>query len=95
MTEPRRASDELVALAVASRPDWSPHGVRAAIADATTIGWEWPKILTGMARLIIQPDKLPGHLVDDRHTARGEPLPEERVHALAEQARAGLPKGVP
>jgi hypothetical protein len=63
--EIRRAIPELQALAVAVRGDWNPDDVRAAIANAATIGMTWPQVLVALPRLMADPAARPGELIPD------------------------------
>lgn len=57
------AMTELVALAVAVRPDWTADQATAALVDAKTCGMTWAQALVGMARLIVDLDAKPGELI--------------------------------
>lgn len=80
-----RDSDALVALAL-TRQGWTEREIRAAIADATALGVDWPKIMRGLVQLMCIPDGTPADLVkaDWRRNARPD------VHAHAAAARAAL-----
>lgn len=80
------AMNELVALAVAVRPDWTAEQVTGALVDARTCGMTWAQAVVGVARLIVDLDAKPGELVPT-HTApqRSNPRPavlERHANAL-------------
>lgn len=91
-----RATEQLVALATASRPDWTEDGVRTAIGAATGLGWSWPVVMTGLMRLAVD-GGLPGDLVPPAR-ASADLADPDRTHALIEATKADLegrgPKGV-
>lgn len=72
--EIRAALGELVALAVAVRPDWTADDVQAALVDARTCGWSWAHAFVAMARLIVDPDAKPGELVPPHPDPQRAPL---------------------
>jgi len=79
------AMNELVALAVAVRPDWTADQVTAALVDAKTCGMTWAQALVGVARLIVDLDATPGELVPnhrDPHRSPARPAVLQR-HADA------------
>lgn len=90
--EIRLAFAELVALAVAMRPDWNADVVAGAIRAGQHARWADGRILCEMARLIADP------LADPRDLSRAaRPLERERrgdgtvAHYWAAQARQALP----
>jgi hypothetical protein len=88
------AAAELTALALASRPGWTEREVRGAILAAHTAGWDWPRTLVEMARLIADPQAQPRQLLDElRDPLRRAPARSaEEVHARVDQLRAQLPQ---
>jgi hypothetical protein len=90
--EIRLAFAELVALAVAMRPDWNPQIVAGAIRAGQQAKWPDGRILCELARLIADPR------ADPRDLSRAaRPLERERrdgtvAHYWAEQARLALPE---
>lgn len=56
------AQNELIALAVAVRPDWTAMQVSGAILDAKTCGKTWAQVVVGLARLMVDPDARPAEL---------------------------------
>lgn len=73
--EIRRATAELVALAVAMRADWDVSAVEQALAQAAAEGMAWPLMVSGMARLMIDPSASPGDLVPARWSAGTRVVP--------------------
>jgi hypothetical protein len=80
-----RDTDALISLAIKTRRDWDEGQLRRVIADATTIGLSWPKILRRVFTLLLILDSDPGDLVtpEDRRQADAD----WRTHAAA---RGGL-----
>lgn len=60
---PRPASHELLALAAATRPDWSPYALRDALAQARYQGMTWGQVLVVVARLMADPTADPSDLI--------------------------------
>lgn len=60
--EIRRAVPALVALAATVRPDWDESDLQAAIVAAATAGWEWPRVLVEVVRLLVDPEGSPRDL---------------------------------
>ncbi|MEV4059703.1 hypothetical protein [Nonomuraea dietziae] len=88
-----RATDELVALALAVRPDWREADVRADLANASMIGLTWPQQLVGLARLMADPCAVSRELIPPHQ--RQEPTPDpdvviDRTARGVEAARALL-----
>lgn len=91
MSTPVRASRELVALAMATRPDWSHDAVLQAIARAQYAAMPWPHVLLGLTRLMCDPGATPDELAHDAPRpwqARRLPQPAETAHRGAARARA-------
>lgn len=86
------APAELATLALTSRPGWTEQEVRGAILAASTAGWDWPRTLVEMARLIADPGAQPRHLLDEmrKPLKRAARTPEE-IRARVDQLRAQLP----
>lgn len=87
------ATPELIALAVAVRPDWAPADVQAALANAHAVGQRWPQALVGLVRLVVDPDARPAELVPrpldpQRPGPRVVGDPERHADALAAAKRA-------
>lgn len=61
----RRAQDELVALAVAVREDWSAADVLGALCAAAPAGVTWEQALVGLTRLMVDPGAHPRELIPD------------------------------
>ncbi|MFC4006565.1 hypothetical protein ACFOY2_04990 [Nonomuraea purpurea] len=72
--EIRRAVPALVALSLAVRPDWQETDLRSAIVAAATAGWEWPRVLVEVVRLLVDPDGSPR----DLREASRDPLKPSR-----------------
>lgn len=90
---PRPASTELLALAAATRPDWDPHALREALAQARNCGMTWPLVLVAAAQLLADPDSQPHDLIPAapepwRHRRPG-PGPETYARGSA-AARAAM-----
>lgn len=62
MTEIREAPRELLALAVAVRPDWDPDDTWNALLAARAAGWDFPGTLRETIRLLLQDDSEPHDL---------------------------------
>lgn len=86
------ASDHLVALALAVRPDWNEHDLRCAIADARTVGMSWQQVLVGLTHMMIDPDASPRALVPAarRRTATQQVADYHHHAALAREAYPNL-----
>lgn len=87
------AAPELIALAVAVRPDWAPADVQAALVDAKSHNQTWPQALVGLVRLVVDPDARPAELVPrpldpQRPGPRVVGDPERHADALAAAKRA-------
>ncbi|WP_157251094.1 hypothetical protein [Nonomuraea typhae] len=84
-----RASAELVALALAVRPDWDEADIRAALAGAHAVGQTWEQALVGLARLMVDGRAVPRELVPNaRDPLALRRIPEPDVaHRGAELAR--------
>lgn len=89
---PVPAQNQLVALAVATRPDWHPADVREALAAAHTVGLTWPRVLADMGRLMAAPGSAPRDLVpavwDPR--LRHRPVDPETNARRAAEIRAAM-----
>ncbi|WP_431897856.1 hypothetical protein [Nonomuraea sp. bgisy101] len=88
----QRATDVLVALAIAVRPDWNENDVRATLASAAITGTTWEQALVGLARLMVDGHAHPRELVPDTRdplTPRRAPTPDV-AHRGAELARQAL-----
>ncbi|MGV4984562.1 hypothetical protein ACVB8X_14165 [Streptomyces sp. NRAIS4] len=90
---PQPATPQLLALAEASRPDWSVDQLRDVLAQARTEGMTFGRVLVLVAQLIADPDAEPPDLL----AARPEPwrhrrrLPgPETAHRGAAAVRAAL-----
>lgn len=87
---PRSAFPELVALAVAWRPDWREPAVAGAIRQAADKGMTRDHILVAVARLLADPDAAPRDLLPSATdpTVRRHPDPDiaRRGAAAAREA---------
>lgn len=92
LPEVRRAVVPLVALAVEVRPDWQRADLQGAIVSAASAGWDWPRVLVEVARLLTDPSATPRDLVEAaRPPIAALPIPEPGTEARgAELARAAL-----
>ena len=75
---------ELIALAVAVRPDWTPPEVQGAVMDAKMSGLTWPQALVGIVRLAVDPDARPAELVPlklDPQRPGPQPVSDPSRHA--------------
>lgn len=92
LPEVRRAVLPLIALAVEVRPDWQRSDVWAAINSAASAGWDWPRVLVEVARLLTDPNAAPRDLVEaSRPPTALLPKPEPGTEARgAELVRAAL-----
>ncbi|MFD1656941.1 hypothetical protein ACFSL4_01500 [Streptomyces caeni] len=71
---PRPATGQLLALAAASRPDWSIDQLRDVLAQARNEGTTWGRVLVAVAQLIADPQAEPPDLL----AARPEPWRHRR-----------------
>jgi hypothetical protein len=90
--EVRRALPSLIALALQVRPDWQEADLQSAIAAAATAGWDWPRVLVEVVRLLVDPNGTPRDL---REASRGplaiRPAPTPGTESRgAELVRAAL-----
>lgn len=92
LPEVRRAVLPLIALAVEVRPDWQRADVQGAIVAAATAGWDWPRVLVEVARLLTDLNAVPRDLIEaSRPPTAIRPAPEPGTEARgAELARAAL-----
>ncbi|MEV0382336.1 hypothetical protein [Nonomuraea sp. NPDC050643] len=92
--EIRRAVPALIALAANVRPDWNESDLQSAIVAAATAGWDWPRVLVEVVRLLVDPDGSPRDL---REASRNplkvsrppEPGTESRGAELVRRAMSG------
>lgn len=89
---PRPASAELLALAAATRPDWDPHALREALAQARTQGITWGRALVVAAQLMADPRATPSDLLASvpQPWRRRHVPPPELAHRGAAAVRAAL-----
>jgi hypothetical protein len=92
--EIRRAVPALIALAGAVRPDWQEDDLQAAIVAAATAGWDWPRVLVEVVRLLVDPEGSPRDLREasrDPKVSRLAPEPgtEARGAELVRKALQG------
>lgn len=59
MTEIREAPRELVALALAIRPDWTEAETWSAVLACKTASFEWAKIARGLVNLALRDEPVP------------------------------------
>lgn len=59
MTEIREAPRELVALALALRPDWSETETWTALQACRTAAFDWPRIVRKLIDLALQDEPVP------------------------------------
>jgi hypothetical protein len=59
MTEIREAPRELVALALAIRPDWSEDEIWVAVQACKTAGFEWPRVVRNLIDLALKDEPAP------------------------------------
>ncbi|MGW6911490.1 hypothetical protein [Streptomyces sp. NPDC054940] len=89
---PRPATAQLLALAAASRPDWSMDQLRDVLARARP-DMSWGRVLVAIAQLIADPQAEPPDLLaatpEAWRTRRRLPAPET-AHRGAAAARAAL-----
>jgi hypothetical protein len=90
--EVRRAVVPLIALAVEVRPDWRRADVQGAIIAAANAGWEWPRVLVEVARLLTDVGAVPRDLIEASLPPTAvRPAPEPGTEARgAELVRAAL-----
>ena len=95
MTE--AAPRELVALAVAMRPEWDPGVLSSAILAAKNAGWSWTRTFTETARRLTDENATPWDLkraaASPLHRQEPEPGATERGAALARQLLDARPAG--
>ncbi|GHA00988.1 hypothetical protein ACFOOM_12485 [Streptomyces echinoruber] len=90
---PQPAPPQLLALAAASRPDWSIDQLRDVLAQAHTEGLTWPRALVIVAQLIADPEAEPPDLLAARPEPwrhRRRPPGPETYQRGAAAARAAL-----
>ncbi|MGW1001743.1 hypothetical protein [Streptomyces sp. NPDC002520] len=94
MTEvPQSATPQLLALAAAARPDWSPDQLRDVLAQARTEGMAWSRVLVLVAQLIADPNAEPPDLLAELPEPwryRRRPPGPETAHRGAAAVRAAL-----
>ena len=88
-TTVHRATAELIALAIAVRPDWPEHQVSGAIAAAVSDGMTWEQVLLALPRLMVDPASHPREMVREYQHARPSSVPAEHNPEYA-AARAEL-----
>ena len=80
---------QLVALAVAMRPEWDHDVLSHAIVAAKNAGWTWTRTFTETARLLTDPHGSPWDLkhaaASPTHREHVEPGAHQRGAALARQ----------
>lgn len=84
-----RATEELVALALAVRRDWTERDVRDALTRAAHKGVEWPQALTRLPQLMIDPRAMPGDLVPGVHSPLVR-VPGAAPNGAYREARAAM-----
>lgn len=84
-TEPKiyAAQNELIALAVAVRPDWTAAQVSGAIVDAKTCGRTWAQVVVGLSRLMVDPLARPSELTPPAPDPQRSNRPTQPVPAAA------------
>jgi hypothetical protein len=82
VTEIREAPRELVALAVAMRPDWDEEETWQAVRATHDAAWPWKRTLQETTRLLLTADSSPADL---RHAARGTRGPRPGTGLTAEE----------
>ncbi|MFD4830204.1 hypothetical protein ACFWPV_10165 [Streptomyces uncialis] len=90
---PVPATNELLALATRTRPDWSPHDLSDALAQARVQGMTWPAALVAVARLLADPDAQPHDLnaeVPEPWRRRRRTPGPDTAHRGAAAVRAAL-----
>ncbi|MEO3978830.1 hypothetical protein [Streptomyces sp. CAU 1734] len=90
---PRPASTELLALAAKARPDWAPHALIDALAQARTHSMTWGHVLVAVAQLMADPAGQPGDLVSAASEPWLRPRPAlhpDIAHRRADEIRAAL-----
>lgn len=89
---PRPATAQLLALAAATRPDWSVDQLRDVLAQARNADMSWGRVLVAVAQLIADPDAEPPDLLAQapqawRHRRRAaEPETAQRGAAAVRAA---------
>lgn len=89
---PRPATLQLLALAAAARPDWSPDQLRDVIAQARCLDFTWGRLVVAVAQLIADPEAEPPDLLagsPDAWRHRRRPAPETAQRGAA-AARAAI-----
>ncbi|MFE2469778.1 hypothetical protein [Streptomyces mirabilis] len=90
---PRPATHQLIALATATRPDWSIDQLRDVLAQARCADMSWGRVLIAVAQLIADPNAEPPDLLAQAPEAwrrRRHPSTPETAHRGAAAARAAL-----
>lgn len=86
------ASRELIAFAVAARPDWDEARTENALLAMRAAGWPWERAVMRIARAVTDPGQDPRDIVHDARpamaAARKGGLLAEAKAALFEQAAA-------
>lgn len=78
-----RATEHLIALALAVRPDWREQDLRADLAHSLAIGMTWPQQLVGLARLMADPKAISRELIPDHLRRERPPDPDEVIERTA------------
>ncbi|MGW6292434.1 hypothetical protein [Streptomyces sp. NPDC055058] len=90
---PRPATGPLLALAAASRPDWSPHQLADVVAQIRCReDWSFGRLVVAVAQLIADPDAEPPDLLAAQPEAwrqRRRPAPDTATRGAA-AVRAAL-----
>ena len=76
-----------------TRHGWTEHDIRAAIADATTIGLGWPTICRDLVRLMTIEDAAPADLVTAHQ--RRNAVADYRTHAAHARQALNHPEDTP
>lgn len=88
MGELTPARDELLALACATRTDWTERDVEAAVVRAQLAGWTWARILTAVVLLAADPLGVPDELAPAVRS--GPPADPDNVHRIVAAAKRDI-----
>ncbi|MGP4085439.1 hypothetical protein [Streptomyces sp. KR55] len=90
---PQPATNQLLSLAAACRPDWSIDQLRDVLAQARNADMSWGRVLVAVAQLIADPEAEPPDLLaatPEPWRQRRRPPEPETAHRGAAAVRAAL-----
>lgn len=90
MTDLVPARAELIALLTATRTNWRPADVEAAVVRAQLAAWPWGRTMTGLVMLAADPHGIPDEFAPAVRSARPASAESRRRHI--EKIRAALPQ---